>query len=57
MFLGICDEILINSNPIGVSPTALIAPDFSSFGTISSSGENAYILAPGPKMNKIRTLK
>ena len=34
MFLGICDEILINSNPFGVSPTALIAPDFSSFGAI-----------------------
>ena len=25
MFLGVCDEILINLNPFGVYPTALIA--------------------------------
>ena len=25
MFLGVCDEILINLNPFGVFPTALIA--------------------------------
>ena len=25
MFLGVCDEILINWNPFGVYPTALIA--------------------------------
>ena len=43
MFLGICDEILINSNPFGVSPTALIAPDFSSFGGIVKWGKCPYL--------------
>ena len=35
MFLGVCDDILINSKPVGVYPTARIAPDFSWFGTES----------------------
>ena len=47
MFLGICDEILINSNPFGVSPTALIAPpvlELKEEYTVSSGGQNANIL-------------
>ena len=56
MFLGICDEILINSNPFGVSPTALIAPSVlelkEDYTTVSSGGQNANILAPGPQIKK-----
>ena len=51
MFFGICDEILINSNPFGVSPTALIATpvlELKEEYTVSSGGQNANILAPGP---------